>query len=212
MSRRIKLSAVLTAAVALAVGGVAYATIPDSGDRIHGCFSPVAAGKNGGTELKVIDSDVASCGKGQREVIWNQQGPAGAQGPQGPQGLQGPKGDPGDSGAGGVLYTLSEDYPENDPVYIEGTPAAVASLDLAAGSYLVLADVGFNGEGLFCSIGQDGTLVAGSTAQGGTIQMFEWVTLGEAGTIEIWCERPPLRTDIQTVVERRIAALEVAIG
>ncbi len=206
MSRRIRISAVLTAAVALAVGGVAYATIPDSGDRIHGCFNPVAAGKSGGTELKVVDSDVASCGKGQREVIWNQQGLPGAQGPQGP------KGDPGNPGAGGVLNTLSEDYPQNNPVYIEGTPAAVASLDLAAGSYLVLADVGFNAEGLFCSIGQDGTLVAGSTAQGGTIQMFEWVTLGEAGTIEIWCERPPLVTGIQTVVERRIAALEVAIG
>lgn len=199
------LAALATIALAVA-GGVAYATIPTATGQIHGCFNPGAADKNGGTELKIVDSDAASCGKGQREVVWNQEGPQGEPGPAGPPGE---KGDPGAPGGGGVLYTLSQSYPEYEVVHITFEPKVVASLDVPAGTYLVNADVVFAGDSLFCSIGQEGAADAGST---GRLQFFDWVTLSQDGAIEIWCERGGLSTGIQSVSSRRVAALEVAIA
>ena len=83
--------ALLVAIVALvvALGGVAYATIPDSGGVIRGCF-------DSGGNLKVIDTGKGqSCAKGFTPLNWNQQGPkgdTGAQGPAGPAGANGVSG------------------------------------------------------------------------------------------------------------------------
>ena len=71
-------------------GGVAYATIPDSGGVIHGCY-------NNAGHLRVIQSG-QSCRKHEETLNWNQKGkpgpagPAGNQGPAGPAGAQGPAG------------------------------------------------------------------------------------------------------------------------
>lgn len=193
----------------IVLAGIAYATIPDSAGSIHGCFNPTGATKNGGTALNVVDSAASSCGKGQQEIVWNQTGPPG---PKGDKGDRGDKGDPGDAGAGAVLHTLSHAYPDYEPDHITTTAQAVASLAVPAGTYLVLGDVVMNGDSLFCSVGQGGQAVSGSTSLGGTIQLFDWVTLSEPGAIEIWCERGPLSTSIQNVVARRIAAVEVTTG
>ena len=87
-------------AVAVALGGVAYATIPDSGGVIRGCY-------DGGGNLKVIDTGKGqSCAKGFTPLNWNQQGPkgdTGAQGPAGPKGDAGATGPP--SGAEGLVVT-----------------------------------------------------------------------------------------------------------
>ncbi len=74
----------VTLAVAgLALGaGIAYASIPDSGGAIHGCY----ANKDGG--LRVIDtgSGGACDSKKETPLTWNQKGPTGARGPTGPTG------------------------------------------------------------------------------------------------------------------------------
>ena len=63
-------------AVCLLFGGVAYATIPDSGGVIHGCYKV-----NG--DLRVIDSPSQSCAMNETALTWSQTGP------QGPPGISG---------------------------------------------------------------------------------------------------------------------------
>ena len=60
-------------ALIVAVGGVAYATIPDSEGAIHGCFQ-----KNSGS-LRVVES-VGECRTSEREISWNQRGEPGPPG------------------------------------------------------------------------------------------------------------------------------------
>src|SRR5665213_860899 len=93
------------AAAALAVAATAYASIPDSGGVIHGCYL------KGVGSLRVIDSPNQKCITViETPIQWNQtgpQGPPGPQGPkgaigaQGPQGGQGPQGDQGPKGPKG---------------------------------------------------------------------------------------------------------------
>lgn len=79
MNWRSKLSLATAALVALAVVGVAYATIPNDG-VINGCY------KTSGGTLRVIDGSVTSCRSNETALKWNVQG---AQGPQGAQGEPG---------------------------------------------------------------------------------------------------------------------------
>jgi hypothetical protein len=71
-------------AVTLGAGGIAVATIPDSGGIIHGCF------KNRTGDLRVIDTEAQppeACTARETPLSWNQQGP---------------KGEPGAPGGGGA--------------------------------------------------------------------------------------------------------------
>ena len=72
-------------AVAVLAAGAAYATIPDGGGVIHGCYASNGA-------LKVIDAATAHCAKNETALDWNQTGPQGAPGPTGATGPQGPAG------------------------------------------------------------------------------------------------------------------------
>jgi hypothetical protein len=87
----------LVVAVALtAVGGVAYASIPDSAGVITACRQNV----NGG--LRLIDPSAgAHCTPAETLVTWNQGGPTGPKGPAGDKGPLGDKGPTGDKGAVG---------------------------------------------------------------------------------------------------------------
>jgi hypothetical protein len=109
MRRRELLAAVAGAVAAMAVtGGVALATIPDSGGVIHSCYS-----KSGGA-IRVIDAGVTQCAKSETALDWNLKGQkgdpgtpgaagaTGPPGPPGPQGAQGTKGDTGDPGPQGL--------------------------------------------------------------------------------------------------------------
>ncbi len=69
------------AALMVALGGVAFAAIPDSDGTIHGCF------KNNGN-LRVVES-AADCRNSESSLAWKQQGPQGATGPAGPSGPPG---------------------------------------------------------------------------------------------------------------------------
>ena len=70
-----------------ALAGVAYATIPDSGGVIHGCYLKAVG------SLRVIDPGAGQhCTKAETPISWNQTGPQGPTGPTGPAGPQGPQG------------------------------------------------------------------------------------------------------------------------
>lgn len=65
-------------ALVVALGGVAYATIPDGNGVIHGCYDRSGS-------LKLIDTGAGqSCPKGYTALSWNQSGP---QGPAGANGV-----------------------------------------------------------------------------------------------------------------------------
>jgi hypothetical protein len=83
------------AVTALALlGGVAWATVPDSAGTIHACYAKASG------SLKVIDTDKGqSCApKTETGLNWNESGPKGDRGPTGSVGPTGPKGDKGDAG------------------------------------------------------------------------------------------------------------------
>jgi hypothetical protein len=64
--------AVALAALALALGGVAFAAIPDSTGTIHACYQK----RNG--NLRVVESD--ECRAGEWSLSWSQSGPGGGTG------------------------------------------------------------------------------------------------------------------------------------
>src|SRR3954451_9920514 len=61
------------AALVLAAGGVAFATIPDSGGTIHGCY------QKGNGNLRVVEA-AGDCRGNETAITWNQQGPPGPPG------------------------------------------------------------------------------------------------------------------------------------
>jgi len=114
----------------LLAGGVAYATIPDATNVIHGCY----ASKGG--ELRVIDTAAGQGCDVKREtpLDWNQ---TGLQGPEGPQGAAGPAGPAGISGLetasrtiqvpAGSLTTASQSCPTGKSPISGGWNAANAA-------------------------------------------------------------------------------------
>jgi hypothetical protein len=74
----------------MVLGGVAFASIPDSHGVIHACYQ-----KQGGV-LRVINSakrgHAGRCGRSEVSLTFNQRGRRGLRGAQGTQGIQGPQG------------------------------------------------------------------------------------------------------------------------
>ncbi len=95
--RRAGVIAPIAAVLMLALGvGAAVGLAATNATVIHGCYS-----KSSG-RLRITNGH--RCGRSEKSVAWNQQGPAGpqgAQGAQGAQGLQGAKGADGSAGAQG---------------------------------------------------------------------------------------------------------------
>src|SRR5690349_11463769 len=93
--RRIVLFAVV---LAMAVGGAAWAAIPDSGGVVHACVL------NATKTIRLIDTSkpandlTGHCTSLETELTWSQRGPIG---PIGPAGSKGDKGDKGDTGPAG---------------------------------------------------------------------------------------------------------------
>jgi type VI protein secretion system component Hcp len=84
MTTKNKLTLGLVAAlVALAVGSIAWAAIPDPRGVITGCYDKASGA------LRVTDTQTGqpkACGAKELPLTWNQQGPQGPPGPQGPAG------------------------------------------------------------------------------------------------------------------------------
>lgn len=144
---------VAIAALVVAIGGVAYATIPDSNGVIHACYGT-------GRYLKVIPArSHQSCPKGFTPLSWNQSGPPGlpgipgpagspgpqaapgATGPAGPQGPQGPSGTTGLQYVAGIPQTLG-------PGLSGGGPALCPADKQAIGGYLTFI---VNGQATYLS-------------------------------------------------------------
>jgi len=121
-------------------GGIAYASIPDSGGVIHACYSPNGAKDTNGAQLNIVDSATASCSRNQAEITWSQTGP---QGVKGEKGEMGEKGDPGPAGPS-AAYT---NYGSGLRSIPEGATQTVASLTLPAGNYVVQANAHVNRDG-----------------------------------------------------------------
>jgi hypothetical protein len=107
-----------------AVGGIAYATIPDAGGVIHGCYL------NRTGLLRVIDTSTSNCTTFETPIEWSQTGP---QGPPGQPGEQGPPGEPGPSEAFNVRGSTVE--------ITSDASTEILRRDVPAGSYVVTARV-----------------------------------------------------------------------
>jgi hypothetical protein len=171
------------------LGGAAYATIPDGGGVIHGCYA-----KSGGS-LRVVDDTVTNCKSGETSLQWGvqgpqgPQGPQGAQGPQGPQGAQGPQGQQGPAGPSDAYLATSGTLgiPKN-------TLVQVVQLSLPAGSYAVYGTLN-----LF-DINNDATVQCWTRTNGNKIfnawekvEGFESIpvagaiALANGGTVDVAC-------------------------
>ena len=128
---------VLVTAALLAVGaGIAYATIPDSGNVYTACML-----KNVGT-IRLIDPSLGStnlmshCTSLETQVTWNQVGQQGPQGLQGPKGDQGQKGETGSQGAVGPAGTQGPKGDKGDmgPAGVQGPKGDKGELGPAGGA------------------------------------------------------------------------------
>jgi hypothetical protein len=166
----------IAAAALLVVAGVAYATIPDSGGVIHGCYS-----KSGGS-LRVIDVSVTNCQKSETALDWNVQGqqgpqvPAGPQGAPGQQGPAGPQGNPGPQGPAGPPGPsgLSHGYlasTSNVPISQAPAFSEVALLSAVPdGNYMVSAQIGAVDSGgsnpdIRCRVSVNGSVIPGTDSR-----------------------------------------------
>jgi hypothetical protein len=135
---RLRLAALVAVVIAAAAAGIAYASIPDSGGVIHGCY------KIAGGALRVIDPATGSCLNSETSIAWNQTGPTGATGPTGPRG-------PSDA------YLASD-----GGTTIGSGPTTLVSLALPAGNYTLIAKTGvynrFNADIVDCLL-KSGTTV-----------------------------------------------------
>jgi hypothetical protein len=125
-------------ALAVSLGGVAYATIPDSSGAIHGCYLDKI-----GT-LRVIDPSAGQhCTSLETLIQWNQIGP---QGPQGSIGPAGPTGPPGPQGAPG---TASAMYDATGAGFLPFPAARVtlAAVTVPRGAYMVTGEAIVNNDG-----------------------------------------------------------------
>ena len=191
-------AAIATAGTFAAIGGVAYATIPDGAGVIHACYQ-----KQGG-QLRVIDTgNGAGCTQFEQGLNWNQTGPQGLQGPPGPQGVQGPKGatgaqgqpgSQGPTGAQGPAGATHAYHVWSENVFVSldiQSYKHVYGLSLPAGSYAVTATVyAYGNPGAFCRLVDGQNDIASewtSGSDGETLTMVGTTTLAQAGSVDIWC-------------------------
>jgi hypothetical protein len=115
---------VAVVALVLALGGAAFATIPDSAGVIHACYQVDGNGQPApNSSLRLIDpsgsgkQDTKGCTQRERALDWNHtgpRGPAGLPGAKGDTGPQGPQGPAGSAGADGKTVLNGAGVPAGD--------------------------------------------------------------------------------------------------
>jgi hypothetical protein len=209
MSISKRAASVAVVATALVAGaGAAYATIPDAGGVIHGCYL-----KNGGA-LRVTDDAVAGCAKNETSLNWNETGPQGPQGPQGPPGLQGPQGPQGAQGPVGP----SDAYQDtNGTVGIpQNTTVVLDKVTLPGGDYVI------SGSANLVDIQNDAVVQCWLRLNGNnsskawekieaveTLSVADAMSLPNGGTIDVACTTADanLSSDSSRLVAIRVGAL-----
>jgi hypothetical protein len=171
-----------TAVLGLAAAGISYASIPDSGGVIHGCYNKTSYA------LRVIDTaKTSACPSKTTSLNWNQTGPRGLQGLQGPQGPAGV--------AQGVSTTNSTSVSLAQPQTL--VPVMTAPAAATSGTYYLSASIrlvvakgdtvacipAVNGDerGIFTTLGP----VPNQTYE--TLPVSMAVSLNAGDTVEIEC-------------------------
>ena len=224
--RRLRLvGLVITGAVALsAAGAIGYASVPDAGGTIHGCYD-ASSGLDIPGQLRVIDTSkegsAGTCTVNETPVNWNQTGP---QGQQGPIGAQGAKGDTGDIGPQGAKGDKGDPGTPDVRVDNFGGPSTIFNVEpqqvafygnVFGGDFLVEAKIvikDHNGDDNIhgqCSImylphGSGGPLTSeadttsfgfNDSDQGSSITLLGRVSLGGFGSFGVTCGRAPNTDD-----------------
>jgi Collagen triple helix repeat (20 copies) len=134
--RRLRWLLVLCVGGFALVGGVAYATIPGSGQQYTGCML-----KNVGT-VRLIDPSLPAgnlmshCTALETQISWNQTGQQGPAGPQGTPGAVGATGDAGPAGPQGATGPAGAQGPKGDTGDFSGhfaSPNGLFSIDVGDG-------------------------------------------------------------------------------
>ena len=139
----------IATSVLLGAGGVAYAAIPGTDGLIHACYDTQSG------QVRLVDPATGQpkgCGKTEKAVAWNQQGPAGPTGPAGPAGPAGPQGEAGAQGEPGAQGETGPAGPAGpagtSKGYAKGVDRAdtpenidveVAAISLPAGQFVLTA-------------------------------------------------------------------------
>lgn len=187
-------TAAALAAMLVIGAGIAYASIPDQSEIIHGCY------KTSDGKLRVIDTGAGdSCGPSETAIDWNQKGPQGPTGPQGPQGSLGPTGPQGLQGVQGIQGVQGAPGPSGvshaysasaGTTTINGGngvfPTTVMHVNVAAGNYAVWVNGLLSGVTFECKINAGG-VVAQIVQPGGTYAMTGVASLPNGGAINFDC-------------------------
>jgi hypothetical protein len=213
-------------AATLAVGAVAYASIPDANGVIHACYN---TGSNPSGALRVIDTDKGTtCSKNEKPLSWNQRGPtgpkgatgaAGANGTAGSRGPTGPKGATGPSGSDATVdgYSATNSHVVDAEAANGFTQEIVGLSGLPAGDYIVWATVTNDGgtDDMECSLEGPG----GSLDPSGhrvrvdypqTVTITAVVKDYSGGQIAVYCGKLPALIDDPPTASANIEALPVS--
>lgn len=162
------------AGIATLVGGGGWALAASNSGVVHACASK----RSGALKL------ARRCGKKERPVSWNVQGPQGKQGSQGAQGPQGPQGNPGSPGSPGTPGATgpSDTYAAGAASgTLTASSVQVASITVPPGSYLLGAKVEIDGT----APGHGDCFIAPSTAGGPGAWDGALATLPAASSSEV---------------------------
>ncbi len=177
--------------------GTAWASIPDSGGAIHGCY------KTDNGKLRVIDSSSVGCGSDESALTWNQTGPQGPQGPPGPTRAD-------------ERYYLASTFADRStwlPIRtgaftdVVSSTTRIVTAQLAAGNYTVAAEViaeNHDGVGyVVCFLHNGGQILGlseasigteGAAAFAQTLGIEVGISLAQAADVELSCDSVPLDT------------------
>jgi hypothetical protein len=206
--------AAVGAAVLCAAGAFAYASVPDAGGTIHGCYDKAIG------QLRVIDTasnDPISgkCLSTETAITWSQTGPKGdpgtpgTPGKDGTNGAAGSKGDKGDKGDPGPAGTPNVAVFRAGPSSIPESPDTVFDNGDLAGDYLIEAKIditphgsddnnvhgscslvyepGGSGGNIFSQVADTTSFGLNSSDQGLSITVLGKVSLGGFGSYGIQC-------------------------
>jgi len=170
--------ALIAAALGLAIGGIAYASIPDSNGVIHACYN---TGANPSGALRVIDTGLNStCSKNEKSLSWNQRGPTGPAGSNGTNGTPGTTGPTGPTGPKGSDATVNGYATRNTHVIDAGDEnheqLLIGLSGLPGGDYLVWSTLtNSGGDDAECDL----------QGPGGSVQPYDPVRIRDHETVGI---------------------------
>jgi hypothetical protein len=208
----VRWTAIVAVVAALALGGVAWATIPDSSGVIHACYT-----KSDGN-LRVIDTSVTKCGRNESALSWGKTGPTGPQGPKGDTGATGPTGPAGTNGTNGTSHAYYATGSHEVITPGASGPQEIVGLTLPAGSYTIESTLstGDNGsatQDVWCELHKNSSNIDPSTQGeliGFTITTISTVvTVNGTDVVHLVCNQLTSSTSNLPTVNGNMTAIKV---